>query len=238
MLSQDTALGVLEQIHQGQMHMGEHLSLSFQRLPIGVFWQSKFPIIMQGCNQVDADLLSLTYPEQIINRSMFEICPKESDALAAIRDHENVIATGKPRFNDIRTYHHKNGNCSLLCITRIPMYDPDDNIVGVAGFFHDISFVRQLSQMTAQTMVNLPRTFPKTKYYYITVEKETVRLSARQAECLTYLATGKTVKEIANLLGCARSTVEDHLTSLKSKLGMSTTSALINCFWCNPIRWF
>ena len=65
-----------------------------------------------------------------------------------------------------------------------------------------------------------------------------IKLTPRQAECLTHLAMGKQIKQIAELMQCSTSNVEDHILRLREKLKVPTTAALIDCFWRNPIKWF
>ncbi len=74
--------------------------------------------------------------------------------------------------------------------------------------------------------------------YYILIHHQIFKITMRQAECLTYLSMGKTVKQIANSIGCSHRTVNDHINAMKYKLGLYSTTRLIDCFWNNPIRWF
>jgi len=56
-------------------------------------------------------------------------------------------------------------------------------------------------------------------------------LTPRQAEVLTHLATGKTNKAIATILGCAEGTVELHVTALLAKFECSGRTELVARFW-------
>jgi len=51
---------------------------------------------------------------------------------------------------------------------------------------------------------------------------DSVRLSAREHEVLTYLSKGFTVKEIANLMGVKWFTVNDHIKAIYRKLSLSS----------------
>ncbi len=44
-------------------------------------------------------------------------------------------------------------------------------------------------------------------------------LTPREMECGSWLLCGKTAKETASILGLSRRTIEDHLSSMKKKLG-------------------
>ncbi len=49
-----------------------------------------------------------------------------------------------------------------------------------------------------------------------------VSLSRRQMQCLEWAARGKTVEEVAQLLGIKRPTAKYHLDRAKAKLGVKT----------------
>lgn len=57
---------------------------------------------------------------------------------------------------------------------------------------------------------------------------ESVRLSARENEVLTYLSKGFTVKEIANLMGVKWFTVNDHIKAIYRKLNISSRAEAKN----------
>lgn len=48
------------------------------------------------------------------------------------------------------------------------------------------------------------------------------RLSDRQLECLTWVALGKTDKEIASILGLKQQTVHNHIERAKRRIGTQT----------------
>lgn len=52
-------------------------------------------------------------------------------------------------------------------------------------------------------------------------------LTSRESECLKYLSTGKTMKEIAKIMNLSPRTVESYITNLKIKMGVTSKSDLI-----------
>ena len=54
------------------------------------------------------------------------------------------------------------------------------------------------------------------------IQAESIRLSPRENEVLTYLSKGFTIKEIANLMGIKWYTVNDHIKSIYKKLNVSS----------------
>jgi len=57
-----------------------------------------------------------------------------------------------------------------------------------------------------------------------------VKLSARELECIQYLALGNSAKEIAALLDLSARTIESHLINIKQKTGYYSRSKLVTNF--------
>lgn len=247
MMSMDTAINFLEQIHDGPTHIGEYFTNIFKDLPVGVAWgrpsQDKTDYFWDGCNEFEAQITGHLEPDKIIGKSAFERHLREEDAKRFIADDLSVINTGIPIFNRIYPYTPRNGHGILMSITKVPRYDINRNIIGNLGIFTNITGLGQATVGNVQAKLSkcfgdILQTFKNNKNYYLVKGVQTIRITTRQAEVLTYLSMGKTVKQIANLLDCAPSNIEDHVYRLKQKLGAHTTSALIDCFWNNPIKWF
>lgn len=66
--------------------------------------------------------------------------------------------------------------------------------------------------------------------YYLTGKYKAVHLSKRQIDCISYLAHGFTIKEIANKMSLSPKTVEHHLENIKSKFDCYRKSQIIDIF--------
>jgi DNA-binding CsgD family transcriptional regulator len=64
--------------------------------------------------------------------------------------------------------------------------------------------------------------------------KDGIYLSQRERECLFYLSTGKTMKEIARLIKVSPRTVESYISTIKQKTKNNTKSSLIKLFHESP----
>jgi DNA-binding CsgD family transcriptional regulator len=53
------------------------------------------------------------------------------------------------------------------------------------------------------------------------------RLTTREREVLAWLAAGKTNRDIAEIIGASRRTVEKHLERIYEKLGVETRTAAV-----------
>ncbi len=230
----------LYSVHDGQTHIGEYLSGLFQGLPIGVAWKD-VNSIGQGCNKFFADLLDLSDPQEIIGKTDYSFLPEE-DAQNFIKDDQDVILNERPRFNDIREAHFVR-TYVVQSTTKIPVISNIGEILGVVGFGYILSMTKVSTSQRIQNLLNLCYSnylcnLDGTTNYYVVSNDKNIKLTLKQAECLTHLAMGKTVKQIAKTFECSQSTVLTHVKVLKRKLGVFSTSALIDCFWKNPIHWF
>ncbi len=231
----DVLQNTLVQIHNGQTHIGEYLSFIFQNLPVSIFWKDLNSVYM-GCNQHMVELFNRTDSDEITNKTDFDFCWNEKDAEFYVTCDQEIRTNNQPKFNIVEKVQHVDGTYTVMSTTKIPVYDVEKSFVGVAGFSIPIS--TGLANTAHYHLINMTHTFAKENNYYMLVNTQIIHLTARQAECLTHLSMGKTVKQIANMLGCANSTIEDHIGCLKRKLSVYSTDALINCFWENPIKWF
>ena len=62
----------------------------------------------------------------------------------------------------------------------------------------------------------------------------TFGLTARQGEVLAFLARGYPNKTIAERLGIAEGTVEEHVAALFRKVGVDSRTALVAKYWLGP----
>lgn len=68
------------------------------------------------------------------------------------------------------------------------------------------------------------------KDYYLRLNGVDAKLTKREEECLSLLAQGKRVKEIANLLGLSPRTIETYVENTKQKTNCGTTAQLIGLY--------
>ncbi|EKD70749.1 MAG: hypothetical protein ACD_46C00418G0001 [uncultured bacterium] len=61
-----------------------------------------------------------------------------------------------------------------------------------------------------------------------------IELNKKQSECLILLASGKSSKEIANIMHLSSRTIEDHINKLMEILGCSSSKELIALYYDQP----
>lgn len=65
---------------------------------------------------------------------------------------------------------------------------------------------------------------------YLRIKGTDIKLTKREKDCLTLLSSGKTAKEIANLLELSSRTIETYLENLRIKTGAISASQLIHIY--------
>lgn len=109
----------------------------------------------------------------------------------------------------------------------MPWFDNDDRIIGAFGcsiiigmqslakFFTHIQALGLLSQIKS------PESNPSF------FDKNTIHFSKRENECIYHIIRGKTLKEVAHILGLSKRTVEYYFECIKNKLGVNNKSDAI-----------
>jgi len=62
-------------------------------------------------------------------------------------------------------------------------------------------------------------------------KKTKVKFSNREFQCITHIAHGKTIKDIARILNISPRTVESYIENVKNKTGLNFKSQLSDLFW-------
>ncbi len=110
----------------------------------------------------------------------------------------------------------------------------DENNYVVAIFTHSID-------ITHSNLIDISRLiklFDHDKYvqgsdnqFFYKLHKSNIHnqdnFSVREIECLFYILRGKTAKEVGKILQLSYRTVEDHITSIKHKLKVTSKAQLI-----------
>lgn len=121
----------------------EHLRNILAHIPCGVFWKDR-ALIYMGCNDQFARDCGLSVAGEVLGRTDDDLtaCPEEAE-LSHSRDLQ-VIANGTPLLNveEIRT--RPDGAKATLLISRVPMLDTQQRVIGVLGVYKDVTELKRL----------------------------------------------------------------------------------------------
>lgn len=129
------------------------LQLVLDTLPLAIFWKDRNCLFL-GCNKqmlADAGLSSLT---EMIGKTDFDM-PWWREAHQYRADDIEVMTTGQPKLN-IEESITKAGNVyRWLRTTKIPLRNPEGDIIGVLGAYEDITDRKHMETQLLQSNENL-----------------------------------------------------------------------------------
>ncbi len=114
------------------------LSSIVNHIPTFVSWKDT-SLIYQGCNEKFARAAGLERTADIVGLNDFDM-PWGRKSTASARELDRcVIESGKPLLNTETTITNSTGNPIHLLVSRVPLRNADDEIIGVLGVATDIT---------------------------------------------------------------------------------------------------
>ncbi|WP_455208900.1 PhnD/SsuA/transferrin family substrate-binding protein [Kaarinaea lacus] len=113
------------------------LQLVLDTIPVRVFWKDKDSVYL-GCNKLFASDSGFNTPEEVIGKTDYDMAWKEQAELYRA-DDQKVIRQGKPKLNYEEPQSTPDGRNIWLETSKIPLTDPDGNIIGILGTYEDIT---------------------------------------------------------------------------------------------------
>ncbi len=150
-----------------------------------------------GCNEIVSSCVGLDSPSQLVGKTDFDLPIRRTDANTYRKN--DLLVLKEQQTMRFEELAIKNNVKTVYSTIKMPLYDDMKELAGILAMS------------------------------WIVHEENTIQstLTARQEECLRYLAHGMTLKEIATVTGLSARTVEHYLTRVKQKLQCSSRSALI-----------
>lgn len=127
-------------IHELEIQLRESeqmLRAILDTLPAYVFWKD-LDLRFLGCNRQMAEKLGFGSPEEIVGKTDFDLSPPEFAAKFQA-DDRRVIKSGEPTLNYEEPGFSPTGEQQWLRTSKMPLYNQDGKIIGIMGFFQDIT---------------------------------------------------------------------------------------------------
>ncbi|MCS6866720.1 MAG: PAS domain S-box protein [Gemmataceae bacterium] len=121
----------------------EHLRNILAHIPCGVFWKDR-ALIYLGCNDQFARDCGLSVAGEVVGRTDDDLttCTDEVE-LSQSRDLQ-VIHNGTPLLNVEETRTRPDGMKATLLISRVPMLDTHQRVIGILGVYQDVTELKRL----------------------------------------------------------------------------------------------
>ena len=142
-------------------HSRKMLQLILNTIPARVFWKDKNSIYI-GCNKPFAKDAGFDNPEDIVGKNDFDLGWKDNANLYR-SDDKLVMESRAPKLNYVEPQIKPDGKQSWLKTSKIPLYDRNNNVIGILGTYEDFTECRladeafQHERILLKTLIeNLP----------------------------------------------------------------------------------
>jgi two-component system cell cycle sensor histidine kinase/response regulator CckA len=117
-------------------------------IPQRVFWKDKNSVYV-GCNKPLANDYGYDNPEELIGKTDFQT---QSAATAELyrADDLKVMENGRAKMNFEEPQIKADGSVGWLRTSKVPLYGPDNRVIGVLGTYEDISERKRLEEQLRQ----------------------------------------------------------------------------------------
>jgi len=115
----------------------QRLKLVLDNMPAFVFWKDRNSVY-QGCNVLFAANAGLK-PAEIAGRTDCDLPWKDTEAAGYRADDAAVMKSGIPKINYEETQTTADGRLTAVRTSKVPLRNPEGDIIGVLGTFEDIT---------------------------------------------------------------------------------------------------
>ena len=135
-------------LSEAKLHEKErYLRLILDSVPQHVFWKDT-DLVFIGCNKSWADAAGLESPEAVIGLTDFDLV-SDSEAAEAFREQDRrVIESDRPVWHAIAPKQNPGveGETIWLDISKIPIHDDRQQVIGILGVVEDITLRKQAEE--------------------------------------------------------------------------------------------
>lgn len=118
-------------------------------MPGSLYWKNKEGVYL-GCNNFLVRMLNLESRDDIVGKTDYDLWPDQAEALRL--NDEEVMQTGQSV--DLEETLILNGERRYYTVVKIPLKDPQGNIVGIIGNSLDITVLKRITEELRQAKEN------------------------------------------------------------------------------------
>ena len=127
-----------KQAEEALWKSSQMLKLVLENMPAYVFWKDRESVYL-GCNHLFAVNAGVSSPAEIVGLTDLDLPWKDTEAESYRADDRTVMETGVPKLNYEETQLTAEGQIMAVRTSKIPLRDPNGDIIGVLGTFEDIT---------------------------------------------------------------------------------------------------
>ncbi|MGB3533666.1 MAG: PAS domain S-box protein [Microcoleaceae cyanobacterium] len=147
----------------------QYLRLVLDSIPQQVFWKDT-GLVFKGCNKNWAKSAQLDRADDVIGKTDYDLFPNQEIAQFYRSQDRRVMQSKKPEMNRIAPKQKpgEDGKTIWLDISRIPMLDEQENVIGILGVLEDITERKAIDEKLRLTQFSVDKS---RDYVLLTDEK-------------------------------------------------------------------
>lgn len=121
------------------------LQLVMDNIPQFIFWKDINSVYL-GCNQNFATAAGVETPEQIINKTDYDLAWEKEEADFYRQCDRRVMDSDTAELGIVESQLRADGTKNWLETNKVPLHDAEGNVIGILGTFQDITLRKQAEQ--------------------------------------------------------------------------------------------
>ncbi len=136
----------------------QYLRLILDSIPQQVFWKDT-NLVFKGCNKNWAKYAQIEQASNIIGKTDFDLFPNQEVAQFYRNQDRRVMQSKQPEMNVIAPKQKlgEDGRTIWLDISRIPMLDEQENVIGILGVLEDITERKEIDEKLRLTQFSIDK---------------------------------------------------------------------------------
>lgn len=193
---------------QNQLETRLYINNILKHIPGCVYWKDINGVYL-GCNQMEAELLGLNFPKEVIGKTDYDLLLKY--AAEVIEKTDKRIMKTEISEEIIETGTFFNGRSVTLLTRKSPLYDENNNVVGIVGASMDITDRRRAEELQRKLIL-------QEELYNIAKQvTHDIFSPISSLKVVQFMSADKLSKEEKNILDLSIKSIETMSKSLMDK---------------------
>ena len=131
---------------------GHFIKCLLENIPNYIFWKDE-NLVFMWCNKQFAQQFGYNNPDEIIGKTDYDF-PWSSDLRDKyIRDDKEVLSSSGDKINYEEQQRQPDGNIKTLLVSKTPIHNETDKIVGILGIYIDITDRKEKEHLQIETQL-------------------------------------------------------------------------------------
>lgn len=144
-----------------QRQSQEMLQLVMDNIPQFIFWKDRNSVFL-GCNRKFARIAGVGTPENIVGKTDYDLPWKKEQSDLSRECDARVMETDIPEYHIVESQLPADGKLVWIEVNKIPLHDPEGNVVGILGTYEDITEHKQAKEELCRSQECLQKFFDAT----------------------------------------------------------------------------